>query len=292
MTRFLIGIWLLLGVGIILLFAGPMRAWSRTTDTSALLSRAYAQQMVAQGLQQAAALANIDAVEARVAQRRDSTPQTIARAQQATAREDEAYRAAQEAWAKVASQLDETLASMGESDSIAAKNIRWLRDRATIGSGGISSGVNSLEEMLGELKSDSQDTLLLRLRVREELASAYYYGARLMRLSGRPEEEWRLVSDRARQNARVLAESAEPAMKHITAGPDYQKNLEVMLDFELRSLQELQDAPAPANSPSLYGGKTKLDGWPWNQQGKGRTEGLPNDSRGAGSKEAVQGGGS
>ena len=78
-----------------------------------------------------------------------------------------------------------------------------------------------------------------------ELATAYYYGARLMRLAGKPADEWREVAGRARQNFRYLAEDGwQDAFASDEAGA-FPVGIEVSVWFDRGASADFAD---PADS--------------------------------------------
>ena len=83
-----------------------------------------------------------------------------------------------------------------------------------------------------------------------QLATAYYYGARLMRLAGKPADEWREVASRARQNFRYLAEDARTRGAPDGEVANHEKNGELVLNLEQSSLDELYAKPRPKDSPT------------------------------------------
>jgi hypothetical protein len=103
-----------------------------------------------------------------------------------------------------------------------------------------------------------------------------------MRLSGRPASEWKEVSGRARQNFRYLAETsgADAAL-----AKNHQNNLELVLNLEQSSLEDIQAKPLPKDSP-----RANRDGLGWPGQAQEPTPaaaGPPNNgASGAGEIES------
>ena len=116
---------------------------------------------------------------------------------------------------------------------------------------------------------DALDTPLA-IKAREELATAYYYGARLMRLAGKPADEWREVASRARQNFRYLAEDAKARGASGDEIANHEKNGELVLNLEQSSLDELYAKPRPKDSPT---GKCNGLGQKPRPGNKGRNQG-------------------
>ena len=250
--------------------AAEQRA-ERLLEAAALLE-AHADE--AQGL---AHNCQLGSIEARRALRAEETPTTIDLAKAAREEEVRAYRVAAAAWQTVADKLGEAEDLLTSRGSDKAEAVRLARGSATIRAGRISEGVANLESMLGALDEQSGADAALARRLREEIATGYYYGARLMRISGSPDAEWRAVSGVARQNFRYLAEHARAT--GTTEADDLQKNLELILDLEQAPPEELLAKPLPRNSP---GGNCDCSGLA-QKAGKGkRPSGTKQDARGAG----------
>ncbi len=61
-----------------------------------------------------------------------------------------------------------------------AQTVRIARDRALVRAGSIADGVGDLEQMLDTLSDAGQGATTLADQAREEAATGYYYGARLL----------------------------------------------------------------------------------------------------------------
>ncbi len=166
---------------------------------------------------------------------------------------------------------------MGDIDEAGVHEIRWAAAYATVRSGDIWGGITDLESLL----EDPHATPELTRATREELATAYYYGARLLRLSGMPQNEWRVESSKARQHFRFLAEHDD------ASSPDSQRNLELVLNLEQTQQAELEGAPLPKACPKSGKQANRKS----NCQGK--KPGPPKqkqDARGAGGSEEIRDG--
>ncbi|MFT3686870.1 MAG: hypothetical protein QM783_18440 [Phycisphaerales bacterium] len=138
--------------------------------------------------------------------------------------------------------------------------------------------------MLDSLADAGQSTGPLADQARDEAATGYYYGARLLRASGKPASEWREVSGQARQNFRYLAETAG---SDDAKAADRQKNLELVLNLEQSSSEDLQAKPLPKYSPRK--GAEGLR--PGDRAGKTkRPPRKKSDARGAGGTGDIEGG--
>ncbi len=140
--------------------------------------------------------------------------------------------------------------------------------------------------MLDTLGDARQGASPLADQAREEAATGYYYGARLLRSSGKPATEWREVSGLARQNFRYLAEATSESPTDPKSA-DSQKNLEMVLNLEQSSSEDLEAKPLPKYSPKR-GGDGLRDG-----NVRGKTKRPPRrkgDARGAGGVGDIEGG--
>ncbi|MCH2162639.1 MAG: hypothetical protein MK085_12305 [Phycisphaerales bacterium] len=195
----------------------------------------------------------------------------------AIAREQEAYARAADQWELVADAYKD-VEELLEEDDVVQPRIRWAKARALVRSGDIWGGAGELEDLLHELdQTDSEGSQLARA-TREELASAHYFGARLLRLGGEPAMEWRAESAKARQHFRLLAESASSRGERMDVVRGFEDNVERVLDLEQLDLSDIQGMPLPRDSPRGTRGNRPGNGRP------GITQRPPSqrDGRGAG----------
>ncbi len=191
------------------------------------------------------------------------------------------------AWHAAADKLHEAQELLTAAGSDKAQSVRIARDRALVRSGSIAEGVNDLEAMLDSLGDAGQGASPLADQAREEAATGYYYGARLLRSAGKPANEWREVSGLARQNFRYLAEANNETPSDPKSA-DSQKNLEMVLNLEQSSSEDLEAKPLPKYSPSRG-----ADGLSGEGTRPGKTKRPPrrkSDARGAGGVGDIEGG--
>ncbi len=241
-------IWALLPVAGLSYHFGPgQRAY--TEDRAAdVIDQARKLDAAAQLAQDAAYQTHLASLKARRAALASKSPEDAAVARDAATKEDEAYRIAAEAWKSTADKLQQAQELLASCNSEKTPSIRVAKDRALVRSGRIGEGVGDLEALLESLADAGQQETPLAARAREEVATGYYYGSRLMRAAGRPTSEWRAVSGAARQNFRYLAETG--AGGSATSNPaDLQKNLELVLNMEQSAQEDLLAKPLPKNSP-------------------------------------------
>lgn len=244
-------VWALLPVFGLTYHYGPGQRWYNEGRASVLLGAADLKLAAAEKAQGEAYEHHLAAFEARRAAFVSQLETDGVKAKQAGEVEDASYAKAAAAWKQTAEAYQKVQDVLEETSPGKVQEVRFARDRALIRAGDIAAGVNDLEELLESLPEDdaSAGGDELAARTREELATGYYYGARLMRLAGKSPSEWREVSGKARQNFRYLAESARDAGADEKKVADLQHNLELVLNLEQSSLDDLQAKPLPKNSP-------------------------------------------
>jgi hypothetical protein len=273
-SRLLWAAWALVPVGLISYHYGPGQRDLAEDRAASLFAEARASEAIALEAQSVAYEQHLEAVDAR---RRAFSSQSLedeAAAREATRTEGEAYATAAAAWGAAAEQLgavqSQLDAGIGAADG-PATDLRLARARALVRSGDIWTGIEELESLVAleassgaeggatagaqsQRRGDGEPAPTIeQLRgAREELATAYYYGARLLRLSGYPQQEWRVESGKARQNFRYLSELARADGESEAATEDVRRhelNVELVLNLEQASLTEVQGKALPRNSP-------------------------------------------
>jgi len=263
-------LWALIPVGLLAFHFGPGQAAYREDKAAKLVAKADSTQQEALALQSAAYEKHLAAIAARVAAFGNEDEALRNAAAKATAEEEAAYAQASAAWKVTADALAEAQAYVDEIGGPVREEIRLAKARALVRTGDVASGANELEDLLYDAgERDALDSTLA-LKAREELATAYYYGARLMRLAGKPADEWREVASRARQNFRYLAEDAKARGASGDEIANHEKNGELVLNLEQSSLDELYAKPRPKDSPT---GKCNGLGQKPRPGNKGRNQG-------------------
>lgn len=261
-------LWALVPVGVIAYHYGPGQTAYHTDLAAALVVRAQAAQEDAMELQQVAYAAHLEAISARAAAFGQEDPTLINAAKVAGVKEDDAYTIASKAWGTTATLLSEAQALMDENGGSNTQQIRIARARAIVRTGDIDTGATELEDLLEAMDSTDASNSALATEAREELATAYYYAARIMRLAGNPGGEWREISGRARQNFRYLAEQARADGASAEIVQNHEKNGELVLDLEQSSVEGIFLKPKPKDSP---GGNCNNPGTkPGKKPGKGK----------------------
>lgn len=231
---------------------GPGQRHYQADRAAGVLARAEREQVDAMALQEAAYQSHLRALAARAAAFGSDDPTLHDNAKQAGTEEHAAYTAAATSWQRVADTLGGAEALIEDEDHSLRQRVRVSRGRALVRAGSVGSGAEVLEGLLEEFTAAGASDPALERQVREELATAYYYGARLMRLAGRPAPEWKEISGRAAQQYRYLAEGARTRGQPAEA-LDQEKNVELVLNLEQSSLDELFAKARPKDSPTGSG---------------------------------------
>ncbi len=280
-------LWALIPVAGLAYHFGPGQRAYTEDRAGDLLTQARKLDTAAESAQETAYQAHLAALQARKVGLDLKTPEASVAAKAAADAEDAAYTRAATAWGAAADKLREAHEMLASAGSEKAPTVRVARDRALIRAGSIAEGVGDLELMLDTLTDADKGSTPLADQAREEAATGYYYGARLLRASGKPAREWREVSSRSRQNFRYLAETSSEVSGPDPKAAERQKNLELVLNLEQSSLEDLQAKPLPKYSPRR-GGDGLRDG---NRAGKTkRPPRRKGDARGAGGTGDIEGG--
>ena len=251
MRRMIWILWAILPVVAIAWHYGPGQDFVARDAAAALLQDARSLESDAQELQDAAYALHLETMDARKATLlagadEEASVAAMAQLEAAAERERAKYAEASEAWRVTAERYEE--AELLLPDGIDAERTRWAKARAMVRGGSIWGGIDQLQALLDQFDQETRlDTDLARA-VREEYAAAHYYGARILREEGKPDEVWRPVSTVARQQFRYLAENAVRT-DAVDDADRLQKNLERVLNLEQLDPANLFAAPLPRESP-------------------------------------------
>lgn len=278
-------VWALLPVAALSLHFGVAQRWDRREQAEGLIARAEEAQREATRLQGEAYEAHLAAMAARMRAQGTEDAALVRGAAKAAETEGAAAAKAEGAWRRVVDTLSPAIELLRDTDPAIERELRVARAHAAVRSGDIGEGADDLEAMLDDLASEGQGESELARKARAELGTAYYYGARLLRMSGKPAEVWREVAGRARQQFRYLAEqeggaaaakagrvggsttategAAGGTAMRATGADDNRRNVELVLNLEQSSLDELYAKARPKDSPTGAG----------NRLGKGKRRG-------------------
>ncbi|MDE0890294.1 MAG: hypothetical protein OSA40_12650 [Phycisphaerales bacterium] len=188
-----------------------------------------------------------------------------------------AYEEAADRWAETADAYAQVEERLEDGDARTLDRVRWSKGRALVRSGAIWDGAADLE-LLIEPRSDEAGDQELARAAREELATAHYFGARLLRLAGEPAAKWRAEVIKARQHFRYLAETASAGEFDRTQVHGLEDNVERTIDLEQMDKSELEGRPLPRESPGAMRGRRPGQGRP----GTSQQPPTQRDGRGAG----------
>jgi hypothetical protein len=285
LARFAWAAWALVPVAALAFHYGPGQRIYRQDLAARLQENARRLEKEASELQAKAYDKHLAAIEARRRSFVEHTPEADAAAAKAADEQEAAFALSSAAWKSAADAFGQMQAVAVDATPQTIQKIRWSRSRALVRAGDIWTGIGEFEDVLDEVESsgkkDATSTEMARA-TREELAAAYYSAARLMRLSGEPEEEWRIESGKARQHFRYLAEQAKAEGKPAEKIRDQERNVELVLDLEQSSVMELQGKPLPKNSPLRRTGNR-----PGGNKGKTKDPPQQRDGRGAGGTDEI-----
>jgi hypothetical protein len=260
--------WALIPVGLLAFHFGPGQLAWKEDRAARIVARAESLQASAVKLQDTAYDAHLAANQARLAAFGKQDDALRNAALEANKNEEAAYAKAAAAWRDTANALAEAEAVVTETGGPVRDEIRLARGRALVRTGDVTAGAAVLEDLLTELMdaraaesadagaprairtAAGNDADAIARAAREELATAYYYGARLLRLGGQPAEQWREAAARAKQNFRYLAEDAKARGASSDDIANHEKNGELVLNLEQSSLDELYAKPRPKDSPT------------------------------------------
>jgi len=166
----------------------------------------------------------------------------------------EAERLSEEAqWEEAAAKYTAALAALPDGPVDERQRLEVALGRALVMSGSMIEGQERLEKTLADLTAAGEELTTVAQSARYELATSSYYAAWIMRLEGATAEEWKPEAEVARQNFRLLAETADSAGSEGDANP-FERSLEATIRLEQMDLSELLAKPLPKNCPNCKQG--------------------------------------
>ena len=274
--------WALVPVALLAFHFGPGRTLAAREVAAVRFREASELERAAIELQAKAHLAHVATIDLR---RRaflevvefDGEMVDDARTSAAVDRERIAYESASAAWGAVADAYAQVEARLVDDDPRTIDRVRWSKARARVRSGAIWDGVADLETLVVPRSASPMDEELARA-AREELATAHYFGARLLRMAGEPARVWRAEAIKARQHFRLLAETAAAAGVDAEVVRGLEDNVERTIDLEQMDKSELQARALPRESPRATRGRRPGQG----REGVSSRPPTRRDGRGAG----------
>ena len=240
--------WALIPVALIAFHFGPGRTLAAREVAAARFREATALERTAIDLQAEAYRAHLETIETRRRSFLDGDDEDDQAIAAAIDRERLAYESASTAWTAVADAYAQVEDRLVDDDPRTIDRVRWSKARARVRSGAIWEGTIDLEALVEPRSSSAGDVELARA-AREELATAHYFGARLLRMAGEPARVWRAEAIKARQHFRLLAETAAATGADAEVVRGLEDNVERTIDLEQMDKSELEGRAMPRESP-------------------------------------------
>jgi len=168
--------------------------------------------------------------------RLDDVAALVASAEDATAAKD---------YATAVDDYDAALKQLPAERTALAQRLRLERSKALMNNSGLPTANKDLAALVDELDADAKADPALVRDSRRALASSQFYMTWLLRLEGKGREEWEPQVEAARQNYRLLAESAAAAGRDTEASKD-REDLEATIRLARIQIEDLQGLPLPS----------------------------------------------
>lgn len=151
---------------------------------------------------------------------------------------------AKEHWGAAVKRFETALESIPAERVEDVRHLRLEMAQSKMNAGRLPEAHKELKSLLDELLADATHNKEFEKSVRESLANSQFYMTWLMRLEGLPATEWEPEIESARQNYRMLAESAKEAGQESQA-KQQRENLEASIRLARLDLTDLQGLPLP-----------------------------------------------
>jgi len=126
-----------------------------------------------------------------------------------------------------------------------SRRLRLERDKAWMLAKQLPEAHADLTNLVDEVTNDASVDPEFARQARATLANSQYYMTWLMRLEGRPPEDWEPVIDASRQSLRMLAETDEACADKVELKL-YSEDLESAIRLARLDLKDLQGLPLPS----------------------------------------------
>lgn len=148
---------------------------------------------------------------------------------------------------------DAALAVIPAANVNEVRRVRLERAKAEMLAAKLPEAYDELAALGDELSQDPIAPRELIDETRAGMANAQYYMTWLMRLEGRPRDEWEPVIESSRQYYRLLAEGAA-ADSDEQASQEYREDLEAAIRLARMDLSDLQALPLPSQCKGCCSG--------------------------------------
>jgi hypothetical protein len=140
---------------------------------------------------------------------------------------------------------DEVLAALPSEKKLESRDIILEKAKAQMMAAQLPKARETLATLLDDVREDTDPDPAFEAEVQSTLANSQYYMTWLMRLEGRPEEEWKPEIEAARQHYTQLTERAEELGNEelLTKSAE---DLESTVRLARMDLADLQALPLPS----------------------------------------------
>jgi hypothetical protein len=161
-----------------------------------------------------------------------------------TAQAEQAAQAEQ--WAKAEELYGEALKNLpGDGYTHQRRRLRLEQAKAQMNNHKLPSAHDDLSVLVEEMQDDKDADPTLLAEARSAMANSQYYLTWLMRLEGRPREDWEPEIESARQTYKLLAEQSEKSNETKQAKKN-REDLESAIRLARMDLKDLQGLPLPS----------------------------------------------
>lgn len=149
-----------------------------------------------------------------------------------------------EDWTLAVNEYEAALKAMPKDAQALSQRTRLELNKARMLAKQLPTAHVELSSLVTELSEPGGDPQLLA-EARSALANSQYYMTWLMRLEGKPREEWEPEVEAARQTYRLLAEQAEQ-QGDATGAEKHKEDLESAVRLARLDIKDLQGLPLPS----------------------------------------------
>lgn len=149
-----------------------------------------------------------------------------------------------EDWPAAVEQFDAVLAELPADKKSESKGLILEKAKAQMMAAQLPQARETLQSLLDDVRQDQDADARFVAEVQSTLANSQYYMTWLMRLEGRPEEEWRPEIEAARQHYTQIAKEAEDLGDGELASRSAE-DLESSIRLARMELRQLQALPLP-----------------------------------------------
>ena len=155
------------------------------------------------------------------------------------------HAAAANDFATAVDDYDAALKQLPAEHTALARRLRLERSKALMNNSGLPNANKELAALVDELAADATADPALVRDGRRALASSQFYMTWLLRLEGKGREEWEPQVEAARQNYRMLAETAAADGRAAEATKD-REDLEATIRLARIQIEDLKGLPLPS----------------------------------------------